>query len=103
MLLSDRDHLYCFCATKLSWITRKAPFGQASLSDADVNVDFGEETTPNDVVSVVATQPLTDNEIWHNMLPGDMLVLHKGVALNWGLVLVWFNCARVSFFLKKSI
>ena len=82
MLLSDGEHLYCFCSTKLSWITRRAPFGQANLSDADVNVDFGQETTPNDIVSVVATQPLTDNETWHTLSPGDMLVLRKGIALN---------------------
>jgi glutamine amidotransferase len=66
----------------LSWITRRAPFGQANLSDADVNVDFGQETTPNDIVSVVATQPLTDNETWHTLSSGDMLVLRKGIALN---------------------
>ena len=82
MLLSDGEYLYCFCSTKLSWITRRAPFGEACLSDADVNVDFGQETTPNDIVSVVATEPLTDNETWHTLRPGDMLVLHKGVALN---------------------
>jgi predicted glutamine amidotransferase len=82
MLLSDGDHLYCFCSTKLSWITRRAPFGEACLSDADVNVDFGQETTPNDIVSVVATEPLTTNETWHTLHPGDMLVLRKGVALN---------------------
>ena len=81
MLLSDGIHLYCFCSTKLSWITRRAPFGEASLSDADVNVDFGQETTPNDIVSVVATEPLTSNETWTTLQPGQMLVLKKGLAL----------------------
>jgi glutamine amidotransferase len=81
MLLSDGIHLYCFCSTKLSWITRRAPFGEASLSDADVNVDFGQETTPNDIVSVVATEPLTSNETWTTLQPGQMLVLKNGLVL----------------------
>ena len=28
------------------------------------------------------TEPLTDNETWHTLQPGDMLVLHKGIALS---------------------
>lgn len=78
LLLSDGQYLYSYCSTKLAHITRKAPFGEASLSDAEMMVNFVEHTTPNDVVSVVATEPLTDNERWVRMLPGELLVWHEG-------------------------
>ncbi|GEN22641.1 class II glutamine amidotransferase [Halomonas cupida] len=78
LLLSDGQYLYSYCSTKLAHITRKSPFGEASLSDAEMMVNFVEHTTPNDVVSVVATEPLTDNERWVRMLPGELLVWHEG-------------------------
>lgn len=81
MLLTDGRHLYCYCATKLVHITRRAPFGEARLCDAEMAVDFIEHTTPADVVSVIATQPLTDNERWTSMLPGELLVWRDGEIL----------------------
>ena len=62
MLLSDGRYVMAFCSTNLHWITRRAPFGVAKLLDQDVEIDFQRETTPNDVVTVIATQPLTANE-----------------------------------------
>ncbi|MBY5925677.1 MULTISPECIES: class II glutamine amidotransferase [Halomonas] len=78
LLLADGEYLYTFCSTKLAHITRRAPFGEANLSDADMVVNFIEHTTPNDVVSVLATEPLTDNEKWTRMLPGELLVWRDG-------------------------
>jgi|TARA_B100000700_G_scaffold273028_1_gene317060 glutamine amidotransferase len=78
LLLSDGVHLYSFCSTKLAHITRRAPFGEANLSDAELNVNFAEHTTEHDVVSVLATEPLTDNEDWVRMVPGELLVWHDG-------------------------
>ena len=78
VLLCDARHLYAFCGTQLSWITRRAPFGKAQLIDADMTVDFCKETTPNDVVSVMATQPLTDNERWKVMTPGELQIFRNG-------------------------
>ncbi len=46
-----------YCSTNLHWITRRAPFGVATLLDRDVEIDFSSQTTPNDVVTVIATQP----------------------------------------------
>ena len=81
MLLSDSNILIAYCSTKLTWITRRAPFTQAQLIDADMSVDFGQETTPNDVVTVVATAPLTDNEEWHTMQSGTLICLKQGELL----------------------
>ena len=78
MLLTDSRYLYCYCSTKLTWITRRAPFDQASLKDADITVNFAKETTENDVVTVIATEPLTINETWHPLNPGDMVVFDQG-------------------------
>ena len=38
---------------------RYVPVIAGDLKDADVTVDFAGETTPNDVVSIIATEPLT--------------------------------------------
>jgi predicted glutamine amidotransferase len=78
MMLSDGVRLYCFCTTKLHWITRRAPFKKATLSDEDVIVDFKEVTTDKDVVTVIATQPLTHDEIWQQMDIGELCVFEGG-------------------------
>ena len=78
LLLSDGVHLYSYCSTKLAHITRRAPFGEAELSDAEMTVNFIEHTTPNDIVSVIATEPLTQNEAWQRMVPGELLVWREG-------------------------
>jgi predicted glutamine amidotransferase len=79
-LLGDGTHLYARCATRLHYIIRKAPFRKATLSDEDLCVDFAEVTTPNDRVAVVATAPLTRDEVWAAGHPGEMWVF-KGGAL----------------------
>jgi len=78
MLLSQGEFLICFCGTNLHWLTRRAPFGVAELSDAEMRVNFKKETTPRDIVTVVATQPLTQNEQWQKMNPGEIIVFAKG-------------------------
>lgn len=77
-LISNGHFLLAYCSTKLQWITRRAPFGKAQLMDADVHIDFAGETTPNDVVTVIATEPLTNNELWQEMVPGEMVMFVGG-------------------------
>ena len=77
-LLSDARYLYAHGGTQLSWLTRRAPFGRAQLMDADMTVDFQQETTPNDIVTVVATRPLTDNEAWTVVPPGTLTIFSAG-------------------------
>ncbi|WP_394201915.1 class II glutamine amidotransferase [Shewanella waksmanii] len=81
MILSDGDHLMSYCSNNLCYITRRAPFGKAKLIDTDVVIDFDKETTPNDIVTVIATRPLTDNEDWHILAPGDWKLFEKGERL----------------------
>lgn len=78
MLLSDGRVLMTWCSTHLHWLTRCAPFGEARLTDAELAVDFERLTTPDDVVTVIATQPLTDNERWTRIESGRMTVFSGG-------------------------
>ncbi|RRJ84558.1 class II glutamine amidotransferase [Aestuariirhabdus litorea] len=81
MLFCDARQLYCYCSTRLCWLTRKAPFSMAELKDAELSVDFRNETTPGDVVTVIATSPLTENEQWNPMKAGEFRVFRDGVLL----------------------
>lgn len=78
MLLSDGNYVMAYCSTNLHWLTRRAPFGKATLLDEDVEIDFQRETTPNDVVTVIATQPLTGNEQWQRIESGEFALFHLG-------------------------
>jgi len=80
-LLGDGRALYARCDTKLAHIVRKAPFGQATLKDEDVTVNFAEVTTPKDRVAVVATTPLTVNEQWTIGEPGTLWVFEEGALV----------------------
>lgn len=77
-LLSNGDLLLAHCSTKLTYIVRKAPFGTAHLMDEDLSVDFNDVTSPEDQVAVIATVPLTDNEAWTPLAPGELLMFRGG-------------------------
>jgi predicted glutamine amidotransferase len=80
-LLSDGRYLYCFGDTALVWLTRRAPFGPATLIDEDLAVDFSKETTPNDVVTVVATGPLTRDECWTTVAKRSLIAFRDGTMI----------------------
>lgn len=81
MILTDGVFVMAFCSTNLHWITRRAPFGKATLIDSDWNIDFQKETTLNDVVTVVATQPLTQDERWNKVAEGQSVLFKFGELL----------------------
>ena len=78
MLLSDGRYVMAFCSTNLFWITRRAPFGVATPFDQDVEIDFQERDTPNDVVTVTAAQPLTGNETGQKIMPASGCYFVRG-------------------------
>ncbi len=78
MLLSDGQYVMCYCTNNLHWITRRAPFGKAQLIDEDMTVDFQKETSDSDVVTVIATRPLTKDEQWNKMQEGEFCVFKFG-------------------------
>jgi len=77
-LISNGHWLYAYGGTKLHVITRRAPFAKATLADVDLTVDFAEVTTENDVVTIVSTEPLTTDEQWRALAPGESLLLVNG-------------------------
>ena len=83
-LLSNGEYLITHCTDNLCYILRHAPFAQAHLIDDDVTVDFNALTTPNDKVAVIATTPLTDNEKWTMMKPGQITAFQHGDAVLMG-------------------
>jgi glutamine amidotransferase len=72
MLLAESIYLFVYNTTKLSWITRKAPFGEARLKDCDVTVDFKNKTSITYKVTVIATEPLTHDEKWQPLARGEL-------------------------------
>lgn len=81
-LMSNGEYLFAHCSDQLSYILRRAPFATAHLVDEDVTVDFSELTTINDKVAIIATLPLTDNEVWTTIRPGELLVFRDGEPLH---------------------
>ncbi len=80
-LMSDGDFYFAYCSTKLTYLVRQAPFQSAHLIDEDVAVDFKNMTSPEDRVAIIATLPLTDNEIWIPFSPGQLIAFRDGVPV----------------------
>lgn len=78
-LLSNGQFLFAHCSTTLHYVVRQAPFATAHLADADLSIDFATVTSPADRVAVIATQPLTDNEVWTAMAPGELILFSEGL------------------------
>ena len=81
MLLSDGEVLLSFCSSKLYWITRQAPFDQVTLKDTELTINFAKETTDQDKVTIIATEPLTQNEVWKQYESGVFRAFLKGDSI----------------------
>ena len=77
-LISNGHWLYAYSGTRLHRLTRRAPFRQACLTDDDLSVDFSQLTQPQDVVTVLSTEPLTRDEPWTALQRGEALLLRHG-------------------------
>jgi glutamine amidotransferase len=77
-LLSSGEWMIAHCSSRLCYVVREAPFSTAHLSDEDVSVDFSRLTTPSDRVAVIATQALTDDEVWIPIPPGTLMRFEHG-------------------------
>ncbi|MBI3230097.1 MAG: class II glutamine amidotransferase [Burkholderiales bacterium] len=79
LMFSDGDALYVHCSTNLHYIVRQHPFASAALADEEMHVDFSQLTSQQDRVAIIATSPLTNNEIWCQMSPGQFIVFVDGM------------------------
>ena len=68
----------CAVTTRLHFVQRRAPFRAVRLVDEDLSVDFAAVTTPKDRVIIVATMPLTLDEVWSQGHPDTMWVFREG-------------------------
>jgi glutamine amidotransferase len=80
MLLSNGQALWAHCSTQLHYVVREHPFGAPVLADKDLMVDFAPHTGPGDRVAIVATEPLTRNEAWQPMAPGQLMTFTGGTV-----------------------
>lgn len=80
-MLCDARNFYVYCSTRICWLTRKHPFGKARLIDTGEIIDFQKHTTKKDVVTMIASRALTDNESWTEMDKGEFLVFRKGKVI----------------------
>lgn len=80
-LLSNGEYMLAHCTTKLSYLVRQHPFTVAHLKDKDIELDFSTVTTPNDRVAVIATEPLTVNEVWTEFPKNRVLIFQDGQVL----------------------
>ncbi len=81
-LLSNGEILFAHCSDYLNYVIRRPPFSTAHLVDKDITVDFSNLAGDNDLVAVIATQPLTDNEAWTAFRPGELLAFKMGEVLS---------------------
>jgi len=77
-LLSNGQALWAHASTKLHYVLRRYPFTQVHMKDEDVRVDLATINGPQDRLVIVVTEPLTSNENWVAMAPGELQVFVEG-------------------------
>jgi predicted glutamine amidotransferase len=77
-LLSDSRNMYAYCSNKMCWVTRQYPFNEAHYVDTGDTIDFNTYLSKDDVITVIASSALTDNEQWHCMEKGEFKVFNNG-------------------------
>ncbi|HEY3592803.1 MAG TPA: class II glutamine amidotransferase [Polyangiaceae bacterium] len=77
-LLADGKFLFARCGDNLCHIVRRPPLGQATLVDAEMQVNFADVMRGPGPIAVVATQPLTRDETWVKATPGTLWVFSDG-------------------------
>lgn len=77
-ILSSGEVLFAHCSNNLHYVTRRFPFSTARLVDCDMSIDFSQHNRKTDAIAVIATQPLTSNELWTAFKPGELLMFQQG-------------------------
>ena len=77
-LLSNGQALWTHASTNLHYLVRQHPFPEVHLRDEDVKVDLSELNGPDDRLAIVVTEPLTTNETWIRLQPGELVTFVDG-------------------------
>jgi len=78
-LLSNGQALWTHATTKLHYVLRAHPFHQVHLKDDDVTMNLAQFNSSEDRLAIVVTEPLTTDEDWIAMLPGQLMVFVDGL------------------------
>ena len=78
MVLSNGEHLFLHCSSKLYTLTRQHPFPIAQLIDCDMRLDLNALNASTDRITIVATEPLTTDEPWQALATGTTLAIKDG-------------------------
>jgi glutamine amidotransferase len=81
--MSNGKALFAHCTTSLHYVTRQYPFTTANLIDCDMSIDFSKLNEKDDLITLIATQPLTANEEWHAFKPGEFKVFENGQVFDY--------------------
>jgi len=77
-LLSNGDWLLSYANTLLFYVTRQAPFSKATLIDVDSQIDFAIMNDTDDVMTIIATTPLTQDESWQQLAVNECVIFKNG-------------------------
>ncbi|MEO7940692.1 MAG: class II glutamine amidotransferase [Betaproteobacteria bacterium] len=77
-LLSNGQALWAHASTKLHYLVRQYPFTEVHLRDDDFKMDLSEHNGPDDRLAIVVTEPLTTNEDWIALQPGEFVTFVEG-------------------------
>ncbi len=77
-VMSNGEWMLAYANTLLFYVTRQAPFGSAALIDVDVTMDFETVNEASDVITVLATTPLTIDENWQQLAVNECIIFADG-------------------------
>ncbi|MCX8517278.1 MAG: class II glutamine amidotransferase [Rhodoferax sp.] len=80
-LLSNGLALWAHASTQLHYVLRAYPFSHIQLKDEDLRVDLAQLNGPDDRLAIIVTEPLTTNENWVAMQPGELRAFCDGDVL----------------------
>lgn len=78
--LSNGDAMFAHCSTQLHWVQRCYPLSTAQLVDCELSIDFSQHNHPNDLITVIATLPLI-NEEWQRFSSGELIMFVNGAIV----------------------
>ena len=77
-LMSNGQALWAHASTKLHYLVRQYPFTEVHLRDDDIKMDLSEHNGPEDRLAIIVTEPLTTNENWTALEPGQFMTFVEG-------------------------
>lgn len=80
-LLSNGQALWAHASTNLHFLVREHPFTEVHMRDEDINVDLARLNGEKDRLAIVVTEPLTTNENWTRIAPGELVTFVDGSTL----------------------